>query len=145
MELAPGESKKVTFTLDKRSFAYYNVDIHDFFVESGDYTIMVGASSSDIRRAATVHVEGTVELPRNFTLFTPIADILESSSGKKYVKPIIDKIMKEHREAEGNPDALGAGADKMFENMILEMPILSLASFGIFTIKEVQELLDKIN
>lgn len=145
VELAPGETKKVTFTLDKRAFAYYNVDIHDFFVESGDYSIMVGASSSDIRHTVSVHVEGTVELPRNYTLFTPIEDILESSSGKKYLTPIIDKIRKEHREASDNPEALGAGADKMFENMIMEMPILSLASFGMLTKKEVQQLLDKIN
>jgi beta-glucosidase len=145
VELAPGETKKVTFTLDKRAFAYYNVDIHDFFVESGDYTIMVGASSSDIRHIVSVHVEGTVELPRNYTLFTPIEDILESSSGKKYLTPIIDKIRKEHREASDNPEALGAGADKMFENMLMEMPILSLASFGMLTKKEVQQLLDKIN
>ncbi len=145
VELAPGETKKVTFTLDKRAFAYYNVDIHDFFVESGDYSIMVGASSSDIRHTVSLHVEGTVELPRNYTLFTPIEDILESSSGKKYLTPIIDKIRKERREASDNPEALGAGADKMFENMIMEMPILSLASFGMLTKKEVQQLLDKIN
>ncbi len=145
VELAPGETKKVTFTLDKRAFAYYNVDIHDFFVESGDYTIMVGASSSDIRHTVPVHVEGIVELPRNFTLFTPIADILECSAGKKIVKPIIDEIMKKHRESMDNPEAMGAGADKMFENMILEMPILSLASFGMFTTEEVQKMLEKIN
>jgi len=33
--LNPGEEKTVTFTLDKRAFAYYNTQIKDWHVESG--------------------------------------------------------------------------------------------------------------
>jgi len=54
--LMPGEKKKVTFTLDKRSFAYYNTNIRDWHVESGKYIISVGASSRDIRLTASVNV-----------------------------------------------------------------------------------------
>ena len=35
VELAPGETKTVSFTLDKRAFAYYSVRIHDWHVETG--------------------------------------------------------------------------------------------------------------
>lgn len=59
--LKAGEEKEVIFTLDKRAFAFYNVNINDWFVESGDFVIGVGASSDDIRIAAQVYVEGTVE------------------------------------------------------------------------------------
>ncbi len=64
--LAPGEEQTVTLTLDKRSFAYYNVNIHDWHVESGKFEILVGASSRDIRLQAAVTVESTagdVEIP----------------------------------------------------------------------------------
>ncbi len=54
--LEAGEEKTVSFDLDKRSFAYYNVNIKDWHVESGDFNILVGASSSDIRLSATVNV-----------------------------------------------------------------------------------------
>jgi beta-glucosidase len=39
--LQPGESKEVSFTLDKRSFAYWNEEIHDWHVETGAFTIEV--------------------------------------------------------------------------------------------------------
>ena len=59
--LKAGEEKEITFTLDKRAFAFWNVNTNDWFVESGDFVIGVGASSADIRVAAQVYVEGTVE------------------------------------------------------------------------------------
>lgn len=64
--LEPGEEKKLTVSLDKRAFAYYNVNIHDWHVESGAFDILVGASSRDIKLSATVKVTSTagdVEIP----------------------------------------------------------------------------------
>ena len=59
--LEPGEEKTVEITLSKRAFAYYNVNISDWHVESGDFEILVGASSRDIRLNAKLKVESTVE------------------------------------------------------------------------------------
>lgn len=56
-----GESKEVTLELSKRAFAYYNVNLGDWHVESGDFEIMVGASSRDIKLTDTVNVISTVE------------------------------------------------------------------------------------
>ncbi len=47
--LEPGEEKEVVLHLNKRSFAYYSVNLHDWCVESGEYKILIGASSQDIR------------------------------------------------------------------------------------------------
>ena len=58
--LAPGESKQVELDLDYRSFAYYNVSLGDWHVENGDFDILVGSSSRDIRLTERI----TVELPR---------------------------------------------------------------------------------
>ncbi len=56
-----GEEAEVTFELDKRAFAFFNVNTNDWFVESGEFDILVGASSADIKLCKTVTVEGTVE------------------------------------------------------------------------------------
>ena len=56
VELDVGESKEVEVELDSRSFAFYNVEINDWHVLSGDYVISVGASSQDIRLKQTVKV-----------------------------------------------------------------------------------------
>lgn len=54
--LKAGEAKQVTITLDSRAFAYYNVLINDWHVESGDFEIEVGASSRDIMLKKTINV-----------------------------------------------------------------------------------------
>lgn len=59
--LKAGEEKEVTLELGKRAFAYYNINISDWHVESGEFEIMVGASSRDIKLTATVNVASTVE------------------------------------------------------------------------------------
>ena len=59
--LKAGEEQTVTLTLGKRAFAYYNVNIHDWHVETGAFTICVGASSRDIKLTAEITVESTVD------------------------------------------------------------------------------------
>ena len=57
--LEAGEEKEVSVVLDKRAFAFYNVEIHDWQVETGAFEILVGASSRDIKLTAAVNVEST--------------------------------------------------------------------------------------
>lgn len=58
--LEPGEEKSVELELSKRAFAFYNVNINDWYVESGEFDILVGASSRDIKLKATVTVTAAV-------------------------------------------------------------------------------------
>jgi beta-glucosidase len=50
--LAPGETKTVRVALNARSFAYYSAEKHSWVVEAGDYGILIGGSSKDIRQHA---------------------------------------------------------------------------------------------
>ncbi len=140
--LNPGEKKTVTFTLDKRSFAYYNETIHDFHVESGDFSIMVGASSDDIRHTAAIHVESSVEIPLDVDLFTPVADVLDTKKGFEILSPLLQSALE--GQGEGADDAMGEGASKMMKNMILEMPVGSLSNFGLMTADKVNELIEAL-
>lgn len=62
VSLEAGEATTVSFALDKRSFAYFNTDIHDWFAETGDYEIVVGPSSADTPLSASIRVIST-EIP----------------------------------------------------------------------------------
>lgn len=53
---APGETKTVTFELDKRSFAYYHTGIRDWAVHSGLFDILIGKSSQNICLRKTVKI-----------------------------------------------------------------------------------------
>ncbi len=46
--LKQGEEKEVVFELTEKDFEYYNVSLHKWVVENGEYKILIGASSRDI-------------------------------------------------------------------------------------------------
>ena len=54
--LKAGEEKEVSFTLSQRAFAYYNINISSWHTESGEFEILIGASSRDIRLSAKAEV-----------------------------------------------------------------------------------------
>ncbi|MBM7603996.1 beta-glucosidase [Metabacillus crassostreae] len=56
--LEPGETKRVTLTLTKRDFSYYNPEIKDWEIESGLYKIQVGSSIQEIHLEETIEMEG---------------------------------------------------------------------------------------
>jgi beta-glucosidase len=49
VELAPGKSATVNFTLDKSSIAYYSTQKKDWIAEPGTFDVLVGTSSADIK------------------------------------------------------------------------------------------------
>lgn len=58
IDLAPGETKTVTLRLNHESMAYYDDRLHQWLAEAGEFEVLVGSSSQDIRATA------------NFTLTT---------------------------------------------------------------------------
>ena len=47
--LQPGETRTVSFELDKAAMSFYDSAAHDWAAEPGRFTVLVGASSRDIR------------------------------------------------------------------------------------------------
>jgi len=97
--LDPGEEKTISITLDKRSFAYYNVELKDWIVETGVFQILVGGSSKDIKLHGDVIVNSTgefdellnnkqIELPSYYTLDNYF-DISDEEFFSLYGKEII--------------------------------------------------------
>jgi beta-glucosidase len=148
VELQPGESKEVTFTLCKRSFAYWNTEIHDWYVETGDFAIEVGDSVANLPLKVTVKVESTQELPRHFDLDSIYMDILADPKGREVFGPFIEKAFAAFGSAEEAVSEAAAEAvtEDMSMAMINYMPIRGALSFGGGVPEEVMaELLRKIN
>ena len=133
IDLRPGESREVTFTLDKRSFACWNSQIHDWHVETGDFTIEVGASSRDLPLKGTVRVESTVELPRHYTMDSIFMDIMADPKAKEVMMPLIRRTMEifSHEENGSNSEAAKeAVTEDMTMAMMQYMPLRGVFSFG---------------
>ncbi len=57
VSLEPGEEKTVALVLGRDAFSWYNVAEKGWCVETGDYDILVGASSRDNRLCAALHID----------------------------------------------------------------------------------------
>lgn len=55
--LPMGTVKNIRVDLDRSAFAYYDAATHGWKVDPGEYKILVGSSSADIRLTATVKIE----------------------------------------------------------------------------------------
>ena len=69
--LEPGEEKTVSIPLEDRSFAVWSILENNWVIESGEYTLRIGASSRDIRLSARISKEGAAENPYVGDAFKP--------------------------------------------------------------------------
>lgn len=147
VELEPGETKTVTFTLDKRAFAYYSVRIHDWHVESGTFDILIGKSSRDIVLTKEVRVESTVELPFVYTTDTIMGDVLKDSRAREIVKDLLKLDIFGGEKPEQETDAASeAISEDMNAAMAKFMPLRGAVSFGgNVSMGDIQAIVDKLN
>ncbi|MGC2401418.1 MAG: glycoside hydrolase family 3 C-terminal domain-containing protein [Acidobacteriaceae bacterium] len=57
VSLAPGETKVVDFTLDRSAMAFYSTAKKDWVAEPGQFDVLVGSSSRDIRLKASFDLQ----------------------------------------------------------------------------------------
>lgn len=74
LAIDPGQTRTVTRDLTPRAFAHWDVSSHGWQIEPGEYDILVGASSRDIRQRARVSLAD----------WQPPADSLEPLSGAAF-------------------------------------------------------------
>ncbi len=63
VQLEPGERKTVTLSLARDALAYYDDLPHEWVAEAGEFEVLVGASSQDIRARATFTLTATTRWP----------------------------------------------------------------------------------
>ena len=96
VSLKAGESKAVTISFDDKSFRYFNTSTDNWEIEGGEYTVMVGSSSADIKLTAKVTKAGTTdvipyseeELPSYYS--GKIEDVSDAEFEKLLGRPIPD-------------------------------------------------------
>lgn len=137
--LDAGETKTVSFVLDKCAFAYYEPRCKDWFVESGEFVIEIGKSSREICQSITVYVEGTIALPFIITENTTIGQLMKHPKGAEFVK----KMMASGSTA--NTETMGEGSEKMVQQMVLEMPLGALVSYGRMTKEQLEGTIHMLN
>lgn len=140
--LEPGEEKTVRFTLDKRSFAYYNIQINDWYVETGEFEVIIGSSSSDIKLRSSINVKSTKEIVPVFTRNTKMGELMNNPKTRAILENLLGRM-----GLDSAPDASEAVPQEMMEAAMRYMPIRNLISFsqGAFTEEIMNMLIDQFN
>lgn len=142
--LQPGETKTVTFSLDYRSFAYYNETAHDWFVESGVYHICLGTSSRDLQLCQSIEITGTKQLPFHAWDVTTCEDVQLFSKHPE----ILDALLNTSGFANvGDRKDDDEGTAELMKAMFAGTPLHSILSFSgeELTYDEIQETIRKLN
>lgn len=131
VELQPGETKTVTIPLDFRAFAFYHPGYHRWITESGEFEILVGASSADIRQKVNVNLESTLVLPSLLNKESTIAEWMQDPRGKEVIAPIIEQMIsrgpqKDIKEIEDTEGGIEMGTLEF----VKDMPLLSVLMFS---------------
>jgi beta-glucosidase len=129
VELQPGETKKVTISLDFRAFAFYHPAYQQWVTEDGDFDILVGASAADIRFTETVTLRSTLVLPSILNRDSTTREWLQDPCGKIVFEPVFEKL-KIHMATLFGVGESGNNATEMdMLNFMLDMPLLNLFEF----------------
>jgi beta-glucosidase len=120
----------VTIALDFRSFAYYHPDYRRWITEDGDFDILIGASSADIRITEKVTLRSSQALPSILNRDSSLREWLADPRGKTVTEPILVNLRSLMADQFGisESDNQALGMDMM--NFMLDMPLLNLFEFN---------------
>jgi len=144
--LEPGQTKTVTFTLSKRAFAYWNVQLSDWHVETGLFRIEIGRSSRDIVLSADVTVESTATVPMEVSVNSIFMDLMKNPKAMAVLEPLMRAANAGTSDSDSDVANEAITAD-MAEAMMRYSPLRSAVSFsdGKLTYDQLQAIVDQIN
>jgi beta-glucosidase len=134
VSLEPGEMKTVDIKLDERAFSFYSEKLGKFAVESGQFDIMLGSSSRDIRLEETIEFDSNDDLREPLTVNHSIETLLEDERTGAEIQTILDEM--------------DIDQDNNFYSILLGMPltvaigILESFNFSQEKIEKLYELLE---
>ena len=91
--LLPGETKTVSFQLDKKAFSYWNEEVKGFHMPKGTYEIQISKSAHEVILSEAVTTEGEyLDIKQEFTMMSPIGDVVNHPIGKAFYDQYFDDI-----------------------------------------------------
>lgn len=126
--LKPGETKTVSLHLDFHAFAYYHPAYRQWITEDGEFDLLIGASSADIRCTQTVTLQSTLELPCLLDRESTLRDWLEDPRGQHVFGPLFQQMNAQMQAIFGGGEGSeGIGMEVL--GFLMDMPLLDVFEF----------------
>ncbi len=91
---------------------------------------------------------GTLEKPIYYTKQSTIGELMKTARGRAFIGQMLDKGRNDgctETSKVDNVKNMGEGSDKIVENMMYEMPLQSIVTFGRMTENQLDNLLQMLN
>lgn len=139
VELEPGETKELHFTLGYRDFAYYDPEVSDWVVENGKFTIYGASSSETMQQSVTVEV---VEAKKKFRKL-----YLDSQHSAVFENPLAQKLYLDFLVEAGviGKDKIGTMIPLLKGNYMGIYSVVTSLLGGEVTREEMQSVIDQMN
>ena len=141
VELEPGQSIQVSFTLNERDFSYYNKVYDRWLAESGAFDILVGSSSRDIRLKGKLNLSNGQKLNYKMTEFSFFSELWSNPQ----LKPLLIEFMPNWIKAmtpEGKPVE-----EAKIEDFLQQQPLIKFPYFtgGEVDAQKIKTFVERIN
>ena len=136
-ELQPGETKQVSFSVDKRALSFYSEALGDWFAPSGKYALLIGDSSAHITACAELSFKTCAHLPVVVDGSATIGELMADERTAAVLRDAMSKLNN------NSPFGLES-TDPMMQAMMRFMPLKSLISFGALTSEQLDGLLQAL-
>jgi len=135
----PGEVKRVRIAVDPERLSYYHDALHQWVTEQGEYEVLVGASSADIKLTARLLVAAGT-MPRVvYTLDHTLDDLYGDPRGRVVVDHLTSRV--------GFGNLADASPEDFMTAAMKQMTLRQVAGFsaGAVTLEALGDLLALIN
>ena len=144
--LKPGEEATIVMELNKRSFAWYSTELGGWYAVTGNYEIVVGASSDDIRLTKEIHVDSTDVIPLKVDRNTTISELLENPKTNAVIMSLLNNMVQYlnsmQEESEGE-NAKTVQADQLIK-MLESSPLRFMNSLLGMSQEQIEELIGQL-
>lgn len=137
--LQPEEEKEVCLQLSPRDFAYYDPDAGAYVIDSGEFDILIGASSRDIRLQQTVAIASTRSHSSRYDRLTSIGEWMSNPVTRPVLQPIYDRLLAGVKMPAAKEDA------ELMKRFHDDMPVAKLVVMGLLSDGELQRMIEDAN
>jgi beta-glucosidase len=137
VELQPGETKTVTVQLDFRAFAYYDPAYKQWVTEDGEFDLLIGASSSDIRCVQMITLQSTLELPSLLNARSTLREWMADPRGRSILEAFVRQLPTQVQEKFGGFGGQELGMDTT--SFYMDMPLADRLYFLKITLPQSPE------
>lgn len=139
VELQPGQTKTVSLPLNARSLSWYHEKLGDWYAAPGQYEVLIGSSSRDIRARTCVTFSTAKCLPMIVDRNTTIGELMRHP----VTAPVVTEILGHMKgTVSDGGEAISA---EMTRSMVENAPLRAVQSFAHLPDEAICGLVDRLN